>query len=1091
MRPLGPHVTLASLVAQPAQEEEDEGDDVSDAGTDIFSAADAAVSSYLKSTPCTAGDAVLTRGSVVGGARGSVSAQSLMRGGSVSMSAHVCVATFDFTLAVPLESVGFSLAPSPFFAAGGSHAADEHGDRSRDGIDRFGADTSRMGLSPLAPWDDTRVVSPFALTLAAVQAHVPTGGMKALSPAAVHNRDTPFACCRRLRPGLLLTHVNGRSLAHTPARACLHALSSASPHSTLRLTFMYHPLAALRRAYDVLAARAHVCEWQRDAVAVALSHTLQQVRMQLTRARTRECTLVNAYMTMRAEAAAVRADVVAARALAEDLRLDVRDAEARIQYLSRTARGTMGGLGRRNLISSASLGPSADAADDAGGGKDRQAPAAPAAIDTAQEHDAHDVVVSPQAAFARRLFDVSRRFGATLGSTISATLTPTLGVSMTDSLKVVSDPLYPLSHTLQAAGSELGLSRPAPAASAAKPSGVASLVCDDSSAPTLLQYLNTLASASTDVRACLDTIFAHPPAAPSLAEAPPPPPPLTLSRAQPSVYGGHSARPSRAAGRLIGSAELSIEAYRLLAALSQREAALELAESACERASTSENALSAARAALEATCRSLEASQERIDALEHCLAETNETLHKRRASAAVAAPSSSAAPVSGTSGALVAPTASATEGETSAAGTRLRPSLHKLQAAVHNIVSAVRSGQAGRASGAAAAPTQVDAMTLWERYKSLQQRTCMQEDAINQKVAELERVHARVRSLFTENEVMASTAAGKGIVLPRGTPVPRAPNARKPTRDERERMEAKARRASSGPAALQDLSVEDAAALADEDGGSPALAAAPAGRAMRSPRASKHSFFSLKRKSGAAAPPPPPPRAVPAAVVEVVGEESDDGKEEAVHRVEPGDELVPVSPPAAAPPSSVAPSSLAGSMSLLPDLELPFDFNLGRAALLSYEDGPYPGGTLREGTPGIVLALEMHKRSRAAGPRASWSKWEWRYVVVAFGCILYFKSAFDSRPQKTFSLDEITSFRALAEEGAGAQAVAGPVASSVASKPLPFVVELHLSSRKVYQFAARDAEARGAWYGMLAALPVLRDARDKAKARLAAAGGGS
>jgi polyhydroxyalkanoate synthesis regulator phasin len=159
-------------------------------------------------------------------------------------------------------------------------------------------------VAPRQPGADMNSLAPFPLMIVGIEplfAHDARGGRApaSSSPAQEHNVrhaslnmvgvSSGRPCCGMLRPGLILTHVDGKALASLSYPAAVETLRQAivrngtlsteeGSTNHITLTFFYHPLAQVQRERDVLARKCLQQQGLVDSLVGALHLSLSKAR---------------------------------------------------------------------------------------------------------------------------------------------------------------------------------------------------------------------------------------------------------------------------------------------------------------------------------------------------------------------------------------------------------------------------------------------------------------------------------------------------------------------------------------------------------------------------------------------------------------------------------------------------------------------------------------------------------------------------------------------------------------------------------------------------------------------------------------------
>lgn len=184
-------------------------------------------------------------------------------------------------------------------------------------------------------WTDDDLLSGYALAIGRLQP-LPDGTP---SPAQVFNAASPLPCCGRLRPGLVLTHVNGASVRGLSRKQCASRIAqSGHPFS---LTFLFHPLARLRTAHARLQS-------QYQSLALRAAHLVSSLSLSAHRSAERRAQLEGHAVVLSRAYAARCGEVQSLRAQVSALASQLEQAQ-RVQRASmahgrrRQARGRFGG----------------------------------------------------------------------------------------------------------------------------------------------------------------------------------------------------------------------------------------------------------------------------------------------------------------------------------------------------------------------------------------------------------------------------------------------------------------------------------------------------------------------------------------------------------------------------------------------------------------------------------------------------------------------------------------------------------------------------------------------------------------------------
>ena len=107
---------------------------------------------------------------------------------------------------------------------------------------------------------------------------------------------------------------------------------------------------------------------------------------------------------------------------------------------------------------------------------------------------------------------------------------------------------------------------------------------------------------------------------------------------------------------------------------------------------------------------------------------------------------------------------------------------------------------------------------------------------------------------------------------------------------------------------------------------------------------------------------------------------------------------------------------------------------------------------------GFVLVGYLYKASRDPG-WTLFSSWAWRFVTVGSSSCTYYASEFAEKPQSSFNLSDVKRARVLA--------------SSESSKPLAF--EFTLKNTKTFRFAMQTEMEKDTWFKLFSALAAINE----------------
>lgn len=422
-------------------------------------------------------------------------------------------------------------------------------------------DPSSPLSAPSRPLPDLMLQAPYSLVIARIQPLV-NGDP---SPAQQLNSASHHACCEWLRPGLMLTHINGVHLAGVPPAKAMDVYNRAQRPVALR--FLYHPLAVVQQHQAGIATRLQTVCAHADSMASTVSVAIAASSSASKQYKAQLSAVSKGYSQQRAKIGALMNDLSERDALVTELRAQIRDLETRLEYLS-SLRPLGGGISAaatstrlvstaRQALKSVKLPASAPGADDEANDAAKSEIAATAAGVNAAAAGSFSSLVSAVASSAHT---AASKAGGSAPTSSNAV--------------VAADPLYPT------AVSELN-EETAPLAAKA------SDVTANASETALLQQLHAISKTNTSVGSVINTIVAE-----------------------------------RKSGKRKGRSAANDEAsYRLIAALVQREAASKDATSAMRRIADLEASTADLRGQLTSVSRQLDAEVHKNRTLESMIAE--------------------------------------------------------------------------------------------------------------------------------------------------------------------------------------------------------------------------------------------------------------------------------------------------------------------------------------------------------------------------------------------------------------------------------------------------------------------------------------
>jgi trimeric autotransporter adhesin len=200
-------------------------------------------------------------------------------------------------------------------------------------------DPSSPLASPARPLPDLLLQAPYALAIAKL-VPLPTGDP---SPAQQLNASSRHPCCEWLRPGLLLTHVNGTHLAGLPPARALELFVRAQRPVALR--FLYHPLAVLQVQHAALATRMQGLGAHADALAAAVATAVRTAASLALRGEGQLRVLSRAHLALRAQLGRMEEELRARTGALETARAEAKELRDRVEVMASLRPGGGGGGG--------------------------------------------------------------------------------------------------------------------------------------------------------------------------------------------------------------------------------------------------------------------------------------------------------------------------------------------------------------------------------------------------------------------------------------------------------------------------------------------------------------------------------------------------------------------------------------------------------------------------------------------------------------------------------------------------------------------------------------------------------------------------
>ena len=186
--------------------------------------------------------------------------------------------------------------------------------------------------APAHPLPDLLIQAPYSLTIARIIS-LPNGDP---SPAQCLNNACHHPCCEWLRPGLLLTHINGVHIAGIGPTRSLDMFNRAIRPVTLR--FLYHPLAILQFQHATVLGRSQILRAQVDSLTNTVGSAINVWTKAHANHQQQLRTISNAFLSQREQIKTLQQQIKENNTIIDQTKEEVKELRTRVDLLA-TLRG--------------------------------------------------------------------------------------------------------------------------------------------------------------------------------------------------------------------------------------------------------------------------------------------------------------------------------------------------------------------------------------------------------------------------------------------------------------------------------------------------------------------------------------------------------------------------------------------------------------------------------------------------------------------------------------------------------------------------------------------------------------------------------